>query len=80
VTRTGGALASVAPVPLLLKNVEDFLAGRTITPEILKEAARLASESCSPIDDVRGGARYRRLMVKNLTAQALAEVWKELQG
>jgi CO/xanthine dehydrogenase FAD-binding subunit len=74
------ALASVAPVPLVLGNVEEFLSDRSITAEVLLEAARLASESCSPIDDVRGGARYRRQMVKNLTARALTEVWEELRN
>ncbi len=73
------ALASVAPVPLLLKNVEDFMADHPISSENIREASRLASESCSPIDDVRGGARYRRQMVKNMTAQALADVWEGLQ-
>jgi CO/xanthine dehydrogenase FAD-binding subunit len=73
------ALASVAPVPLLLKNVEEFLSDRTITAEVIKEAAHLTSESCSPIDDVRGSARYRRQMVKNLTERAFAEVWQELR-
>ncbi len=73
------ALASVAPTPLLLKEVEDFLASHPITSESLNEAARLAAEACSPIDDLRGSARYRRQMVKNLTAKALAEVWEELR-
>ena len=72
------ALTSVAPVPLLLQTVEDFLADHPITPKNLEEAASLAAETCQPIDDVRGSARYRRQMVKNLTAQALTEVRAEL--
>jgi CO/xanthine dehydrogenase FAD-binding subunit len=72
------ALTSVAPTPLLLTNVEDFLATHFITSDNLAEAARLAAASCSPIDDVRGSARYRKLMVKNLTARLLMEVWERL--
>lgn len=72
------ALASVAPVPLMPAEVETFLAKNPITPDAIHEAARLASEACSPIDDVRGSARYRKQMVRNLSAKALTEVWKQL--
>jgi CO/xanthine dehydrogenase FAD-binding subunit len=58
--------------------VETYLANHPITPDAIREAARLASEACSPIDDVRGGARYRKQMVRNLSAKALTEVWKNL--
>jgi CO/xanthine dehydrogenase FAD-binding subunit len=72
------ALTSVAPTPIMLQGLEDFLTGQTITPESLKEAARLAADSCSPIDDTRASARYRKQMVKNLTARALSALWEEL--
>ncbi|HLO31143.1 MAG TPA: xanthine dehydrogenase family protein subunit M [Anaerolineales bacterium] len=72
------ALASVAPVPLMPAAVETYLADHPITPEAISEAAQLASEACSPIDDVRGSARYRKQMVRNLSAKALTEVWKSI--
>ena len=72
------ALASVAPVPLVPAEAERHLASHPITPESLREAAQLAAEACSPIDDVRGSARYRRLMVRNLSATALGQVWNRL--
>ncbi len=72
------ALASVAPVPLMPLAAEDHLSTHPITTESILETARLASEACSPIDDVRGGARYRRQMVRNLAVKALTEVWKKL--
>jgi carbon-monoxide dehydrogenase medium subunit len=73
------ALASVAPVPLLVLQVEELLATNPITPDTIQEAARLAAESCTPIDDVRGSARYRVQMVRNLTAKALSDVWEKLR-
>ena len=72
------ALTSVAPVPLMAAEVETYLATNLLTPDAIHKAARLASEACSPIDDVRGSARYRRQMVRNLSAKALTEVWKQL--
>ena len=71
-------LASVAPVPLVAVPAEEYLAGCPVTAESILEASRLASEACSPIDDIRGSARYRKIMVKNLTAKALNAVWKKL--
>ncbi len=71
-------LTSVAPVPLCVIDVEDFLASSDITPETLKEAAQLAADCCSPIDDLRGSARYRTEMVNNLTEKALIDVLKKL--
>ena len=72
------ALASVAPVPLVPTEAEAYLANHSITPESVSEAARLSADACSPIDDVRGSARYRKLMARNLSAKALSEVWKKL--
>ncbi len=71
------ALASVAPTPLLLDMT--LLSEKTITPEAIDEAANVAMNSVTPIDDVRGSARYRKLMVRNLTRKALGEVWEKLK-
>jgi CO/xanthine dehydrogenase FAD-binding subunit len=72
------ALASVAPIPLVPIDAEIYLANHSITAESLREAADLSANACSPIDDVRGSARYRKEMVRNLSAKALTEVWKNL--
>ncbi len=73
------ALASVAPVPLLVGEVEKCLAEQAITPQALRTASGLATEACAPIDDVRSSARYRKEMVKNLSLKALLEVWEWLK-
>jgi carbon-monoxide dehydrogenase medium subunit len=71
-------LASVAPIPLVAAEAEACLAEQAVTSESINQAARLASGACAPIDDVRGSAKYRKLMVRNLTEMALIEVWKKL--
>lgn len=69
------ALASVAPTPLVPVEAEEILAEKPITPERIAEAAQAAMDSCNPIDDVRGSARYRKYMVRNLTQRALSEIF-----
>ena len=73
------ALASVAPVPLVPTEAEAYLTRQPVTTESIGEAARLSAEACTPIDDVRGGARYRKVMVRNLCSKALSEVWEKLK-
>ncbi len=74
------ALASVAPVPLVPTQAEAILAEKPITEATIAEAARAAMDACTPIDDVRGSARYRKLMVRNLTRKAVTEVWERIKG
>ena len=74
------ALASVAPVPLRPVQAETILAEKPIGEATIAEAAQAAMDACRPIDDTRGSARYRRLMVKNLTRKAVEAVVSELRG
>ena len=70
------ALASVAPTPFMPDMT--LLSEKPITPELIDEAANVAMNSVTPIDDVRGSARYRKLMVRNMTRKALSDVWARL--
>ncbi len=72
------ALASVAPVPFESFKAEGILSGQKISTELLDQASVAAMDSVTPIDDVRGSARYRKQMVKNLTREALTDVWTKL--
>lgn len=76
--RMKAALASVAPTPLVVDKVEDILAGKAISEASIAEAAEAAFEAATPIDDVRGGAEYRKLMSRNLSKKALTVVWEKL--
>lgn len=72
------ALASVAPVPFEAHKAEAVLAEKAISEETIAEAAVVTMDSITPIDDVRSSARYRKYMVRNLTREALAEIWKKI--
>ncbi len=73
------ALASVAPVPLVPVRAEAILAKNPITAETIARAAQAAMDAATPIDDTRGTAKYRKLMVRNLAKQAVTEVWGKIE-
>jgi len=73
------ALASVAPTPIVPVAAEQILANNLLTPETILLAAKAAQDSATPISDPRGSARYRKEMVKNLTKQAVTDVWSQLR-
>lgn len=72
-------LASVAPVPLEVDAAGVILAEKPVSEETILQAARAAMQACSPIDDLRASARYRKYMVRNLTRQAVSEVWNRIR-
>ncbi len=73
------ALASVAPVPLVPVQAEAILAEKPLDDATIADAAQAAMEACTPIDDVRGSARYRKLMVRNLTKRAVTDIWDQIR-
>jgi xanthine dehydrogenase small subunit len=55
----------VAPVPMLLGGL-DSMRGRKPTPETVAAIARAAEEAARPIDDIRGSASYKKLLLGQL--------------
>lgn len=64
-------LGAVAPVPLRVKEAEAVLVGYGVDDGRITQAAQIAADACSPIDDVRGSAWYRKRMVHVLTNRGL---------
>jgi carbon-monoxide dehydrogenase medium subunit len=62
------ALTVAAPIPIRIRPAEDFLRGKPVSEEILKEAGLIASspECCSPRDSLRCEGWYREDMVRVL--------------
>jgi len=69
-------LGAVAPTIIHAEKAESFLAGKELTENTITEAARLAMEAATPIDDIRGSAAYRREMVRVCTARGLRSLLK----
>lgn len=73
------ALASVAPVPFVPTEAEKILAEKPLSEAVIEEAAVAAMNAVTPIDDVRGSAQYRKLMVRNLVRRGVTAVLAQLK-
>ena len=65
------ALGAVAPTAIRCPRAETLLKGEPVTQTLVEEAAQTAAAECSPIDDVRGTADYRRNAVAQLVRRGL---------
>lgn len=74
------ALTAVGPVPFRAAKAEEVLLSGLLNKERIKEAARVAAEESSPIDDIRASCWYRKEMVSVLTFRALMEALKIAKG
>lgn len=66
------AWGSVGPTVVTAQPVEEFLCGKTLSEEVLRQAGELVRQAVSPIDDVRASADYRRSLAGNLLLKLLA--------
>jgi carbon-monoxide dehydrogenase medium subunit len=64
-------LGAVAPTPIRARRAEHLLRGKTLTGELIAQAAKAAADESRPISNVRASADYRREMVEVLTRRAL---------
>lgn len=67
------ALGAVAPTPIRAPKTEKLLIGKKIDDNLIKKAARTASDELSPIDDIFGSAEYRREMIKIIARDAIKQ-------
>ncbi len=67
---------AVAPTPLRTRKAEAVLVGQQFSEEVVTEAAQVASEEVSPIDDVRSTAWYRRELTRVLAYDGLYRTWE----
>ena len=77
-TKARIALASVAPVVLRAKKAEAVLEGEALTPALIDAAAEAAANTCTPIDDIRASAGYRRHTAQALTRRLITQAWDRL--
>jgi len=56
----------VSPIPLYLENTVNYLKGKKIRSNYIREAASIAQSEISPISDIRGSAEYKSLLLRQL--------------
>lgn len=69
----------IGPIPMYLEKTCQYLEDKEITADVVKEAARIADSEISPIDDVRGTARYKRLLLRQLIYAHFVKLVPELE-
>lgn len=70
-------LGCVGPTPVRARKAEALITGKTLTAELIADAAAMASQECSPSSDLRGSEPYKRAIVGTLVRRALAAVYQK---
>jgi CO/xanthine dehydrogenase FAD-binding subunit len=85
--RIGTGIGSAGPTPLRAAQAEALVAEAVdwddpgpLDPEVASRFGDLVAAAASPIDDVRGTARYRRHSLAVLARRCLGWVWESLDG
>jgi carbon-monoxide dehydrogenase medium subunit len=71
VTEVGIGLTAVGAKHFVAEEAEEYLRGRAATPKSFAQAGRIAAQHCSPTDDQRGPADYKRHLAGELVRRAL---------
>jgi carbon-monoxide dehydrogenase medium subunit len=74
------ALGAVAPTIMRAQKAEERLKGKSVTQTSIEEVARMASEECKPITDMRASAQYRKEMVRVATERAIRQAMSEVKN
>lgn len=70
-------LGSVGPTPLRAKSAEKVLMGQKPEESLFLRAGEAARLDCTPIDDFRSSAGYRKAMVAVLTKRTLEQAYRQ---
>ncbi len=72
------AVGSAGPAPVHLDEADAILTGSDLSAETVKQAGEKLMAAADPVDDVRGSAEYRRMIIPGLLQRAVDEL-RELE-
>ncbi|MFQ5407224.1 MAG: FAD binding domain-containing protein [Anaerolineales bacterium] len=67
------SLGAVSPAPYRVTAAEQLLQGEKPTEALVREAAKVAAASASPITDIRASAEYRKEMTEVMTRRIIEQ-------
>ena len=73
-------LAAVGPNTTGLPEISEALRGRQPSEQLYEQAGAIAARSCSPADDQRGSADYKRHLADELTRRTLRRAVERIEG
>lgn len=74
------SVGGVAAIPKYLFKTNEFLNGKTLDSQTVVEASKVMQSEISPISDVRGSAKYKSLLAKQLFFAHFIELFsKEIE-
>lgn len=71
------SVGGVAAIPKFLTKTNEYLKGKTINTETVKEAEKILQTEIAPISDVRGTNIYKRLLARQLFFAHFVELYPE---
>jgi carbon-monoxide dehydrogenase medium subunit len=74
--KAGIGLTNVGATPVKASKAEESLRGKKLDDVNIAQAAQLAAGEAEPSSDLRGPAKYKRGLVKELTRRALARAYE----
>lgn len=69
------AVGASTPIPVRLRQAEEFLEGRTVTPDVAAEVAEMVANGIQPLSDSRGSEEYRRNVVRSVARRTVSELF-----
>ena len=77
ITKAGLTAGGVAPIPLFLDSAVEYLIGKELSQTTLLQTLDHVDSQVSPIDDIRGSAEYKRLLLRQLIIAHFDTLFKE---
>lgn len=78
IEKAGLSAGGVGPVPMFLEKSSAFLAGKEVSPLVLKELIAIVRSEITPISDVRGTKEYKTLLLEQLVRAHFMTLFPEI--